>query len=122
MLTTNGCTYPAARRGPNSDTVPAVGVEPRCAAWQTWQVASFCPLAWEWKRTWATKKTNKTAIESANTLTRLCLVLRLPTITVLRLSQRSLLTLGLFRSEQPALNALAAKSFVTVPGDSIIEP
>src|ERR1700688_115322 len=109
MLTTNGCTYPAARRGPNSEVVPAVGAEPRCAAWQTWQVASFCPLAWEWKRTWAIEKTNTTAKESANTLTRLCLVLRSPTITVLRLPQRSLfrlhpastLTLGLFRSKQP---------------------
>jgi len=59
---------------------------------------------------------NTTAIENANTLTRLCLVLRLPTITVLRLSERFLLTLVLFRSEQPAFPALPAKASLLYTG------
>lgn len=41
IFTTNGWTYPPAKRGPTGEVIPAVEVVPRCAAWQTWQVASF---------------------------------------------------------------------------------
>jgi hypothetical protein len=53
------------------------------AAWQTWQVASFCPFAWEWLRLWATNKTNSVARVKVNTLARLSRWLCLPTISIL---------------------------------------
>src|SRR6202521_1323350 len=95
--------YPIARSGLNSDGVSAFGPEPMCAAWQTWQAASFCPLAWKWFRACPTNRTNRTARERANTLTKSSLVLCLPTISILRLPQCSLWTPGLFRSEHPCV-------------------
>ena len=66
----NGRMYSTAKTGLDSNSTKVVGAEPRCAAWQTWQAASFSPSAWVCARVWASTERHNKARATANAVTK----------------------------------------------------
>ena len=64
----------------DNDKVADDGMEPRCAAWQTWQVVSCCPFWWVWVAVWVRNTTNSTARVKVNTLVQFPMVFPLKAI------------------------------------------
>ena len=64
----------------DNDKVPDGRMEPRCAAWQTWQVVSCCPFWWVWVAVWVRNTTNSTARVKVNTLVQFPMVFPLKAI------------------------------------------
>jgi len=66
----------------DNDKVPDGRTEPRCTAWQTWQVVSCCPFWWVWVAVWVRNTTNSTARVRVNTLVHFPMVFPLKAIAL----------------------------------------